>query len=139
REGQRLLAHELTHVVQQGGAGELVQRYESGEHAEFGETQAELTQAFAPASYVVKKGERLSAIARRFGLTAAELKAANKEKLRQWPASDGSGRVVEGFNEGETISVPQKLNDFAKAAIKDKAATFTVNGVVLDYGVGIAM
>lgn len=139
REGQKLLAHELTHVVQQGGAGELVQRYESGEHAKFGETQAELTQAFAPQSYVVKKGEMPATIAGRFGLTAAELKAANKEKLRQWPAADGSGRTVEGFNEGETISIPQKLNDFAKAAVKEKSATFTVNGVVLDYGVGIAM
>ena len=35
--------------------------------------------------------------------------------------------------------IPQKLNDFAKAATKDKSATFTVNGVVLDYGAGIAM
>jgi hypothetical protein len=68
-----------------------------------------------------------------------ELKAVNMHKLKKWPASDGSGRMVEGFNAGETISIPQHLNDFAKAAVKDKSATFTVNGVVLDYGVGIAM
>jgi Domain of unknown function (DUF4157)/LysM domain len=138
-EGKKLLAHELTHVVQQGGAGERVQRYEAGEHAKLGETQDELKQAFAPTSYVVQKGEKLRTIADRFGITVAELKAANKDKLRQWPASDGSGRMIEGFNAGETISIPQQLNDLAKAATKDKSATFTVNGVVLEYGVGIAL
>jgi len=138
-EGKKLLAHELTHVVQQGSLSNRVQRYEAGEHAQFGETQTELQTAFAPISYVVQKGDRLSALAAKFGLTRAELKDANKDKVKKWPAADGSGRIVEGFNAGETISIPQKLNDFAKSAVKDKSATFTINGVVLDYGVGIAM
>ena len=138
-EGQKLLAHELTHVVQQGSVGQSVQRYEAGEHAELGETQAELKAAFAPQGYTVLKGERLSTIAKKFRITVAELKQANKAKLKKWPASDGSGRMIEGFNAGEKISIPQKLNEFAQGAIKDKSATFTVNGVVLEYGVGIAM
>jgi LysM repeat protein len=137
--GQHLMAHELTHVVQQDGVGKRVQRYEAGEHAQLGETQAELQPAVAPISYTVKKGDQLSAIAFKFGITVAELKDANKDKLKKWPAKDGSGRMIEGFNAGEIISIPQKVNDFAKAATKDKSATFTVNGVVLDYGVGIAM
>jgi hypothetical protein len=116
-----------------------IQRYEAGEHAQLGETQAELQAAFAPTSYTVKKGEHLDAIAKKFGLSVAELKEANKEKLKKWPATDGSGRMVEGFNAGETISIPQKLNELAKTAVADKSAKFTVNGVVLDYGVGIAM
>ena len=133
------MAHELTHVVQQGRAGERVQRYEAGEHAELGETQSQLKAAFAPTSYVVKKGDRLDQIAKKFGITVAELKAANKAKLKKWPATSGRKRMIEGFNAGETVSIPQPLNDLAKAATKDKAAKFTINGVVLDYGVGIAL
>lgn len=120
-------------------AGQRVQRYEAGEHAQLGETQAELQAAFAPGSYTVKAGDHLSAIAKRFGITDAELKDANKDKLKKWPAKDGSGRMIEGFNAGETISIPQKLNDLAKAATQDKSAKFAINGVVLEYGVGIAM
>ena len=47
--------------------------------------------------------------------------------------------MIEGFNAGETVSIPRKLSDFAKQAIRDKSAKFTVNGVTLDYGVAIAM
>jgi len=138
-EGRRLLAHELTHVVQQGSGNPRVQRYEAGEHARLGETEAELRTAFSPGNYVVQKGDSLSAIAQRFGITVRELKEANKDKLRKWPAVDGSGRLVEGFNAGERVAIPQKLNDFAKAATKGKSATFAINGVVFDYGVAIAM
>jgi LysM repeat protein len=138
-EGGKLLAHELTHVIQQAGGTKRLQRYESGEHAQLGETQSELHPAVAPISYTVKKGDRLSTIAHQFGVTVAEIKEANKDTLKKWPAKDGSGRMIEGFNVGETISIPKKLSELAKAATKDKSATFTVNGVVLDYGVGIAM
>jgi len=46
--GRRVLAHELAHVVQQASVAPRVQRYESGEHAALGETQAELQAATAP-------------------------------------------------------------------------------------------
>lgn len=138
-EGQRLLAHELTHVVQQVGEDRRVQLYEAGEHGQLGETQAELQTAFAPTSYIVQKGDKLSTIAQKFMISVEELKEANKDKLKKWPASNSSGRMIEGFNDGETVSIPQKLNDLAKALTKDKSAIFTVNGVVLDYGVAIAM
>lgn len=137
--GQRLLAHELTHVVQQERAGTRVQRYEAGEHAELGETREELKKALAPATYPVQKDDTLLSIAEKFRITVAELKEANKAKLKRWPATDGNGRTIEGFDAGEIIAIPQRLSDFAKAAVTDKSAKFTVNGVVMDYGVGIAM
>jgi murein DD-endopeptidase MepM/ murein hydrolase activator NlpD len=137
--GRRLLAHELAHVVQQVTIGDRVQRYEAGEHALLGETQEELKKAFAPGHYTVKKGDTLASIAKESGLTVAEVKDANKDRLKRWPAADGSGKTVEGFDEGETISIPQKLNELAEMALKDTSAKFTVNGVVLDYGVSIAM
>jgi hypothetical protein len=141
-EGRRLLIHELTHVAQQRRVGTVVQRYEAGEHAKLGETQAELQSALAStykSKYTVKKGDTPQSIAKKLSIGVAELKEANKTKLRHWPAEDGSGRMVEGFNAGEVLSVPVPLNALAKAAVKDKSAKFTVNGVVLDYGVGIAM
>jgi hypothetical protein len=116
-----------------------VQRYEAGEHAQLGETQSELQSALAPTSYTVTRGERLSRTAAAFGLSLVELKTANKGKVKRWPAADGSGRMVDGFHAGETITIPRKLNDMARAAVVEKSATFTLNGVVLDYGVGVAM
>lgn len=130
----------LQHTIGNRSVQQLViQRYEAGEHAQLGETQAELKTAFAPATYIVQRGDRLNAIAQKFGITVAELKEANKDKLRKWRAQDGSGRLIEGFNAGETVSIPRPLNDLAKAATADKAAKLTVNGVVLEYGVVIAM
>jgi murein DD-endopeptidase MepM/ murein hydrolase activator NlpD len=137
--GQRLVAHELAHVVQQAAIGDRVQRYEAGEHAQLGETQEELKKAFGPSQYTVAKGDSLASIAKKFGLSVAELKDANKTSLKTWPAADGSAKMVEGFAEGATVSIPQKLNELANAAIKDTSVKVTVNGVVLDYGVAIAM
>ena len=48
REGKELLAHELTHVIQQQGAGRRVQRYETEEQARIGETEEELKEVVAP-------------------------------------------------------------------------------------------
>lgn len=138
-EGKKLLAHELTHVVQQQGAGLQVQRYEAGEHAKMGETQTELKALFVPLTYEVVKGDSLTSIGKKFKLKPDEIKTANKDKIKSWPASDGSGKTVEGFGTGEKISIPQKLSDFAKAATKDPSAKITISGVVMDYGVGLAM
>jgi LysM repeat protein len=122
-----------------GSAVRYVQRYESGEHAKLGESQTELQSAFAPGSYVVLKGDTVESIAAKTGLTVPELKEANKDKLTTLPAKGKSAPAQKGFTEGQSLSIPKKLNDLAKAAVKDKAAKFTVNGVVMDYGVGIAM
>ena len=138
-EGKKLLGHELTHVVQQESAGKRLQRYEAGEHAQMGETQAELKALFVPSNYQVQKGDSLFSIAKKFELTPAEVRESNKDKLQKWPAKDGSGQVIEGFTTGETILIPQKLKGLAKAATKDKSAKITINGVVMDYGVGIAL
>ena len=119
--------------------GKRLQRYEAGEHAKLGETQAELQAAFAPLKYVVQKDDQLDGIANKFGITVDELKDANKSLLKRLPDKPGSKKTVDGFDPGTTISIPQKLNDLAKAAVKDPAAKFTINGVVMDYGVGIAM
>ena len=46
---------------------------------------------------------------------------------------------VEGFDVGEQVAIPQKLNEMARDAIKHPSIQITVNGVVLDYGTVIAM
>ena len=120
-----------------GGAGGAVQRYEAGEHAKTGETQDELKKAYAPIAYTVLKGDTLESIAAKFKITIEELKAANPDKLKKHPGAHG--KQEEGFDAGDHISVPQKLNDMAKDATKDPSIKVTVNGVVLDYGTLIAM
>ncbi len=116
-----------------------VQRYEAGEHAKLGETRSELQDAFAAKQYTVQKGDRLSKIAKDHKITTTDLKAANRDKLKQWDAADGSGRKITGFNAGEVISIPQKPNEMAAAAMTGSAAPIVINGVSLDYGVVIAM
>jgi hypothetical protein len=123
--------------VRQTGAG--LQRYEAGEHQQMGETQAELTAAFPAIGHLVKKGETLEEIAAKYGVTVDELKGANKALLKEWPAQKRGGRRTTGFAAGELITIPKKPNDFAQSAMADTSAKFTVNGVVLEYGVGIAM
>jgi len=87
---------------------------------------------------VVKEGERLEDIAARHGISAKELREANLDKLRRWPGRR-SGRPVEGFDAGAVIQIPRRLNAATKAAAGAGQVTFTVNGVALEYGVGIAM
>lgn len=138
--GRQLLAHELVHVAQQGGAEKRVDRYESGEHAQLGETGDQLKQSLQKTiTYVVQKGEMPDAIAKKFGISVDELKRANKDKLKKWPARNGSGRLIEGFNAGETIAIPAKLNEMEQGLVKDTSAKIMVNGVELEYGVAIAM
>jgi len=138
--GRHLLAHELAHVAQQGGTQKRVDRYEAGEHAQLGETGDQLRQSLQKTlSYVVQKGEMPKDIAKKFGITVEELKGVNKDKLKKWPASDGGGRLIEGFNANETITIPAKVNEMEQGLVKDKSSKIMVNGVELEYGVAIAM
>jgi hypothetical protein len=121
-------------------------RYEAGEHAQFGEAGDELKVAIAARTftYRVKPGEHLARIAAKFGLEPQELKAANSAKVKKWRATApgggaGGGNVVEGFTAGEEITIPPVLNEFTKDGLKAKELVFTLNGVKLDYGEGIAM
>lgn len=119
-----------------------VQRYEAGEHAKTGDTQDELKKAYAPLQYVVVKGDTLDSIADKFKITVDELKEANRDKLKKQPAAKGAKggkKTVEGFDAGQQVAIPQKLNEMARDAIKDPSAKITVNGVVLEYGTVLAM
>ena len=122
--------------VAHGGA---VQRYEAGEHAKMGDTQEHLKKANAPLQYTVIKDDTLSSIAEKFKISVSELKDANPNKLKKWPASNGSKKLIEGFNTGGQIAIPQKLNEMARESVKDPSIKITVNGVVLEYGAVIAM
>jgi LysM repeat protein len=115
-----------------------VQRYEAGEHAKAGDTQQELKSVYAPV-YTVAKGDTLASIADRFKVPASELKAANAKKLKKWPASDGSAKLVEGFEAGEEVTIPRQLDEMERDAIAGPTIKITINGVALDYGAVMAM
>lgn len=83
-------------------------------------------------------GDTLDSIAAKFKITVAELTEANHDKIKHLPAAKG-GKKHDGFQPGEQIAIPQKLNEMARDAIKDTSVKVTVNGVVLDYGTLIAM
>ena len=185
-DGRHLIAHELTHVVQQGGQNQrssaltiepsrhaaeaearavadaivhqshppvsvaqaggcamspVMQRYEAGEHAQFGETGDVLKGLVAARAftYKVKSGETLPKIATKFRITVEELKEANRAKLKNWPSAAGRGKRIEGFNAGEEILIPPVLNEATNEALKAKELTLVVNGAKLEYGEGIAM
>jgi hypothetical protein len=159
--GQRLLAHELAHVVQQAGGSRsvnsaqgkalrssaarradhapLLQRYEAGEHAQFGET-GDILKQMAPKAldYKVKAGETPKRIADKFHISEADLIAANREKLKHWKLTNPD-RVRDGFFAGDTIAIPATLNDALKEALKTREIALTVNGAPLEYGEVIAM
>lgn len=187
--GRHLLAHELTHALQQtedapksglnlgdtgspaereadriagmivgpgpvdgkinvasAGLPRGIYRYETGEHAQFGETgdiiRAEIShRAF---TYRVRGGETPEKLANRFGIEVDRLKQVNSAKIKKWnPTGSGGGtasrKLVEGFNAGEEITIPPVVNALTEEALKSKELTFTVNGVQLDYGEGITM
>jgi hypothetical protein len=184
-EGKQLLAHELTHVAQQGasplGSGAIVsgraqdafereadaaarnsvlgarsavtppsrcgvqppilQKYEAGEHAQFGETGDILSKAISDRAFVrkVKTGETLKQIAAKYGISESDLIAANKAKLKRWSSNEDPERKVQGFNAGDEITIPPVINEATKEALKTKEISLMVNGVTLSYGEGIAM
>ncbi|RFM26952.1 eCIS core domain-containing protein [Deminuibacter soli] len=134
--GGRLLAHELAHVVQQGGGGGQVQRYEAGEHSQLGDAGDEFKKMATPAviTYIVKKGEVPEQIAKKFGVTVAELKEANKDKWHIW------NKNSEGFKQGDQLVIPTKIAPAIKDALNDGGKfKVNVNGVDVDYGDIIAM
>lgn len=150
-----LLAHELTHVVQQseGSATGSIQRYEAGEHAQFGETGTELKALInAPAStYVVKSGgETLAFIAAAFGVPQDDLLQRNKDKIKQVPVPGKKGvkkKTVAGFAAGERIEIPQVLNQPMRDALAVNELSYdagtaddaTGKRAKVMYGEGIAM
>lgn len=181
RSGRQLLAHELTHIVQQSGgsvgrgplgvgpahdafekeaddttrmvdspgpapAGGLarrrlgsrrVQRYASGEHAQFGETGDILSKLITDqfGVYTVKRGDTPKKIAARFGVDEKDLLEVDKAQLKHWKSHK---KKVEGFNAGDTIAIPF-LNDATRDALKSKELGLLVNGALLLYGDVIAM
>lgn len=116
--------------------------YEASEHLQFGETGSDLQAAILARAftYKVKPGESLEKLAAKFRIDVKELEQVNAGKLKKWRAirSGGSG-VVTGFNTGEEITIPPVLNEITRDALKRKELSFTLSGVVLDYGDGIAM
>lgn len=202
-EGRRLLAHELAHVAQQGSVGVRVQRYESGEHAQLGDTKDAIKGLIEAGfnSYTVLEEDFLETIASSQSVTVAALKDQNSAKLRritviQHPGPDKGaymvvptkspdkdpkgeriwltnqtkvqvlareaewdtiqvlsrkhkgtvGKIrhiflteVDGFAIGETIHIPSFATAATQEAFKGTPVTLKVNGVALDYGVGIAM
>src|SRR4029078_471195 len=47
--------------------------------------------------------------------------------------------IIEGFYAGDTIAIPPIVNQAIREALQIAELTFTINGVSLEYGVGIAM
>lgn len=117
----------------------VIQRYEAGEHAKTGDTQEQLKKAYAPLQYTVIKDDTLSSIADKFKISVAELKEANPDKLKKWPAKSGGKKMVEGFQADAQVTIPRKLNEMERDATKDSSIKITVNGAILDYGAVIAM
>ncbi len=95
-------------------ASPTIQRYESHEHAKFGDVEHLQSPAYqpqviypSPASYVVPEGEMPDAIAKRFGVSKDFLIARNASKMRTWQKNNGKG-TLSGFNAGMTIVIPGK-------------------------------
>jgi LysM repeat protein len=148
--GRRLLAHELTHVIQQsaGGAVGCIQRYEAGEHARFGETGAELKALIdAPKdTYTVKRGDSPASIAAAFDVPQSDLIKRNKAKVKQFPARDDNTKTVAGFLVGEQIEIPKVLNpamrearDVGELSYEAGKSDAAGNRARVKYGEGIAM
>jgi uncharacterized protein DUF4157/LysM domain-containing protein len=119
----------------------VLQRYEAGEHALFGDTNKELKDLILAKAVTrkVKPGETPRGIASRFKVPVETLEALNQKHLRSWPAADGSGRTVRGFQAGAAILIPPEINAETADALKGGELTFVVNGVTVPYSDGLAM
>jgi LysM repeat protein len=103
--GRKLMAHELTHVIQQGRMGRRFQRQEDPA-ARSGTASTPTTE------YIVARGDTLSRIARRYGTTVAELRRLNNlpgSNIRlgqtiQVPASGSCGIVVPPTLDGRFLA-----------------------------------
>jgi LysM repeat protein len=95
--GKQLLAHELTHVVQQRKESETNTVNKERILTKKGESKER--------TYRVKKGESLRMIAKKFNVTADALKIKNASKLRTWKTKKGD---IQGFNSGEIIIIPSQ-------------------------------
>jgi hypothetical protein len=148
-DGRHLLAHELAHVVQQNGSGgEVVRRYEAGEHSQFGQTGSQLKGLInAPqAIYTVGKNETPEFIAKAFNVPLDELLERNKAKVQMFPVKGKPKKMMPGFKEGEKIEIPPVLNDAMKDAVKTNELTYKAgqaepgkDRATVRYGQGIAM
>ncbi|MER6197704.1 DUF4157 domain-containing protein [Streptomyces sp. NPDC001586] len=123
------------------GSAPVLQRYEAGEHAKFGEAREELKRLVSKRAlaHKVKPGETPASIAARYGISEAELRSANAAQIRTWKSAKRDGKTVQGFNAGETILIPPVVNEAIKDALSRNELTIVVGGVHLDYGEGIAM
>jgi LysM repeat protein len=148
--GRHLLAHELAHFVQQsGGGGGGIQRYEAGEHAQFGETGNELKALInAPAQvYSVKEGDTPASIAASFNVPLDSLLERNKDKIKpvKQKVRGKKDRVIKGFRAGEKIDIPQVLNQPMRDALTVDELSYEAGQpeggkrATLKYGEGIAM
>ncbi|WP_280922634.1 eCIS core domain-containing protein [Streptomyces flavochromogenes] len=123
------------------GSAPVLQRYEAGEHAKFGEAREELKGLVSrrALAHKVRRGETPASIAARYGITEAELRSTNAAQIRTWKSAKRGGKTVQGFNAGETIVIPPAVNEAIKDALSRGELTIVVGGVQLDYGEGIAM
>jgi hypothetical protein len=120
--GEKLLAHELTHVIQQGSANTMpvLRLGPTEDSAEREANRLETTigreglsrqvadiqypvpigtlqrrparDESVPRKHKVKKRETLTQIAAAFGVSVQELKKANTKKLKKWPAKNDPKR-----------------------------------------------
>jgi len=107
-EGRRLLAHELTHVLQQNSK------------LHFSRIQ---TKSAKEKTYIVQKGDRLIDIAVKFEVDVEDLIKLNLSKIKTWITP--GGREIKGFNAGETIIIPSsKISPKVKKIGKKFSTSF---------------
>ena len=156
RTGRQLIAHELTHVVQQAGTDVAggIQRYEAGEHAQFGETGQYLKELINARSqvYVVKRGDSIASIAAAFKVPRSALIQRNKSQVKKFPAAGSESvpgsavKTVAGFLIGARIEIPPVLNEAMQDALAGDELTYQAGKpdaagrrATVNYGEGIAM